>query len=73
MPIPSQLSGRLKLASVSAEDFSRAQQELMSLSQRTGTSLAANTNLYARIAQSMRDAGYASGMWQKSLKRLPPH
>ncbi|MEQ4788603.1 phage tail tape measure protein, partial [Morganella morganii] len=40
---------------------SRAQQELMSLSQRTGTSLAANTNLYARIAQSMRDAGYASG------------
>lgn len=56
----SQLSGRLKLASVSAEDFSRAQQELMSLSQRTGTSLAANTNLYARIAQSMRDAGYAS-------------
>lgn len=57
----SQLSGRLKLASVSAEDFSRAQQELMSLSQRTGTSLAANTNLYARIAQSMRDAGYASG------------
>ncbi len=57
----SQLSGRLKLASVSAEDFSRAQQELMSLSQRTGTSLATNTNLYARIAQSMRDAGYASG------------
>lgn len=57
----SRLSGRLKLASVSAEDFSRAQQELMSLSQRTGTSLAANTNLYARIAQSMRDAGYASG------------
>ncbi|HDT3149998.1 TPA: phage tail tape measure protein [Morganella morganii subsp. morganii] len=57
----SQLSGRLKLASVSAEDFSRAQQELMSLSQRTGTSLAANTNLYARIAQSMRDVGYASG------------
>ncbi|MGC0123072.1 phage tail tape measure protein [Providencia sp. 2024EL-00811] len=56
----SQLNGRLKLASISTEDFSRAQKELMSLSQRTGTSLAANTNLYARIAQSMRDAGYAS-------------
>ncbi|MBG3131771.1 phage tail tape measure protein [Proteus mirabilis] len=56
----SQLSGRLKLASTSMEDFKQAQQELMTLSQRTGTSIAANTNLYSRVAQSMRDAGYAS-------------
>ena len=42
----------------------------MSLSQRTGTSLAVNTNLYARIAQSMRDAGYASGMWQKVTETI---
>ncbi|WP_109372941.1 phage tail tape measure protein [Proteus genomosp. 6] len=56
----SQLSGRLKLASTSMEDFKQVQQELMTLSQRTGTSIAANTNLYSRVAQSMRDAGYAS-------------
>ncbi|EMH4927492.1 phage tail tape measure protein [Serratia ureilytica] len=55
-----QLSGRLKLASTSTDDFSQAQRALMEVSQRTGTSLEANTTLYARIAQSMRDAGYAS-------------
>ncbi|POW57045.1 phage tail tape measure protein [Candidatus Pantoea alvi] len=55
-----QLSGRLRLASTSAEDFTRSQQTLMSISQRTGTSFEANANLYSRIASSLRDAGYAS-------------
>ncbi|EOL9019489.1 phage tail tape measure protein [Cronobacter dublinensis] len=55
-----QLNGRLRLASASAQDFTTAQQSLMSISQRTGTSFEANANLYSRIAQSLRDAGYAS-------------
>ncbi|WP_076723501.1 phage tail tape measure protein, partial [Cronobacter sakazakii] len=55
-----QLNGRLRLASSSAQDFTMAQQSLMSISQRTGTSFEANANLYSRIAQSLRDAGYAS-------------
>ena len=56
----SQLNGRLRLASSSADDFATAQQSLMTISQRTGTSFEANANLYSRIAQSLRDAGYAS-------------
>ncbi|WP_210496336.1 phage tail tape measure protein [Pantoea ananatis] len=55
-----QLNGRLKLASTSAQDFANAQQTLMAVSQRTGTSFEANANLYSRIASSLRDAGYAS-------------
>lgn len=55
-----QLNGRLRLASTSAGDFSTAQRTLMDISQRTGTSIAANANLYSRIASSLRDAGYAS-------------
>ncbi|CZY11399.1 lambda family phage tail tape measure protein [Enterobacter ludwigii] len=38
----------------------QSQRVLMEISQRTGTSLEANSNLYSRIAQSLRDAGYAS-------------
>ncbi|MGB2538666.1 tape measure protein, partial [Hafnia paralvei] len=56
----SQLSGRLRLASTSTDDFSAAQSALMEISQRTGTSLEANSSLYSRIASSLRDAGYAS-------------
>lgn len=56
----SQLSGRLRLASTSSEDFAVAQSTLMGISQRTGTSIEANTTLYSRIAASLRDAGYAS-------------
>lgn len=55
-----QLSGRLRLASTGAEDFATAQRSLMDISQRTGTSFEANATLYARIASSLRDAGYAS-------------
>ncbi|MBF6637906.1 phage tail tape measure protein [Rouxiella badensis] len=55
-----QLSGRLKLASTSTDDFNTAQSTLMSISQRTGTSLEANSSLYSRIAASLRDAGFAS-------------
>lgn len=54
------MNGRLRLASDSSEDFTTAQRTLMEISQRTGTSLEANSNLYSRIAQSLRDAGYAS-------------
>ncbi|MDU4155103.1 MAG: phage tail tape measure protein, partial [Enterobacteriaceae bacterium] len=43
-----------------AEDFAAAQRSLMAISQRTGTSFEANATLYARIASSLRDAGYAS-------------
>ncbi|EMC7879031.1 phage tail tape measure protein [Enterobacter roggenkampii] len=55
-----QLNGRLRLASSSSEDYVQSQRMLMEISQRTGTSLEANSNLYSRIAQSLRDAGYAS-------------
>ncbi|WP_086463389.1 phage tail tape measure protein [Enterobacter sp. J49] len=55
-----QLNGRLRLASSSSEDYVQSQRVLMDISQRTGTSLEANSNLYSRIAQSLRDAGYAS-------------
>lgn len=55
-----QMNGRLKLASTSTDDFATAQRTLMEISQRTGTSLQANSNLYSRIAQSLRAAGYAS-------------
>ncbi|WP_431616988.1 phage tail tape measure protein [Enterobacter roggenkampii] len=55
-----QLNGRLRLASSSSEDYVQSQRVLMEISQRTGTSLEANNNLYSRIAQSLRDAGYAS-------------
>ncbi len=54
------MSARLKLASTSAADFAQAQSTLADISKRTGTSLEANTQLYSRIALSMRDAGYAS-------------
>ena len=52
-----QLNGRLRLASSSSEDYVQSQRVLMEISQRTGTSLEANSNLYSRIAQSLRDAG----------------
>lgn len=55
-----QMNGRLKLASTGTDDFTASQRTLMEISQRTGTSLEANTNLYSRIAQSLRAAGYAS-------------
>lgn len=55
-----QLSGRLRLASTGTDDYAASQRVLMEISQRTGTSLQANSNLYARIAQSMRSAGFAS-------------
>ncbi|HED5889119.1 TPA: phage tail tape measure protein [Salmonella enterica] len=54
------MNARLKLASTSATDFAQAQAALADISKRTSTSLEANTQLYSRIAISMRDAGYAS-------------
>lgn len=48
-----QLSGRLRLASTSADDFANSQQTLMTISQRTGTSFEANANLYSRDRKSV--------------------
>lgn len=55
-----QMNGRLKLASISTDDFTASQRNLMDMSQRTGTSLEANSNLYSRIAQSLRSMGFSS-------------
>lgn len=55
-----QMNGRLRLAATSTDDFTASQRNLMDISQRTGTSLEANSNLYSRIAQSLRSVGYAS-------------
>nr|WP_310615849.1 phage tail tape measure protein [Pantoea cypripedii] len=55
-----QLNGRLRLASTSADDYVTSQRTLMEISQRTGTSLEANSSLYSRIAQSLRSMGFAS-------------
>ncbi|VGQ11698.1 hypothetical protein SB5439_04984 [Klebsiella variicola] len=55
-----QLSSRLKLASASASDFSISQRALMDISQRTGTSLEANTNMFSRMAKAMQQLGYTA-------------
>ncbi|MCS5452494.1 phage tail tape measure protein [Enterobacter huaxiensis] len=55
-----QLNSRLKLASGSASDFSQNQKTLMDISQRTGTSLEANTNMFSRMSQAMKQLGYSS-------------
>ena len=55
-----QVNARLKQASQSSEGFSRSQQLLMAISQRTGTAFEDNAGLFARSAASMREFGYAS-------------
>lgn len=53
------LNSRLKLASGSAEQFNANQKALMDISQRTGTSLEANTNMFSRMSQAMKQLGYS--------------
>lgn len=55
-----QVNARLKQASQSSDDFSKSQQTLMAISQRTGTAFGDNASLFARSAASMREFGYAS-------------
>lgn len=54
-----QLTSRLKLASTSADDFAKNQRALMDISQRTGTSLEANTNMFSRMSKAMQQLGYS--------------
>lgn len=51
------LNARLKIATSSVEEYTRAQTALFELSQRTRSSLGETVNLYSRIAQATKDAG----------------
>lgn len=55
-----QLNSRLKLASTSTDEFAQNQRALMDISQRTGTSLEANTNMFSRMSKSMQQLGYTA-------------
>ncbi|HFF8997763.1 TPA: phage tail tape measure protein [Escherichia coli] len=55
-----QLNSRLKLASGSADEFTQNQRVLMDISQRTGTSVEANTNMFSRMSSSLRQLGYTA-------------
>lgn len=55
-----QLNSRLKLASGSAEEFTHNQRVLMDISQRTGTSVEANTNMFSRMSSSLKQLGYTA-------------
>lgn len=55
-----QLNSRLKLASGSAEEFTQNQRVLMDISQRTGTSVEANTNMFSRMSSSLKQLGYTT-------------
>ena len=54
------LNSRLKLASTSSDEFAQNQRSLMDISQRTGTSLEANTNMFSRMSKAMQQLGYTS-------------
>lgn len=51
------LNARIKLVTNSTEEYNRAQIALFDLAQRTRSSLAGTVDLYARIANSTKDAG----------------
>ncbi|MCS3467392.1 tape measure domain-containing protein [Pseudomonas sp. JUb42] len=55
-----QVNSRLKLASLSTDDFTRSQQVLFAISQKTGTAFSDNAKLFSLSAGSMRDYGYSS-------------
>lgn len=50
-------TARLKLATRSAEEFNKAQQQTFAIAQRTRTSLKATGELYARIERSTKELG----------------
>lgn len=51
------LNARIRLVTNSTEEYNRAQVALFDLAQRTRSSLGSTIDLYARIAQSTKDAG----------------
>ncbi|MBD2797738.1 tape measure protein [Xenorhabdus sp. 18] len=54
------LNARIKLATTSTEDFKHAQQELMRISQYTGSTFESNAGLFSRVASSLREYGYST-------------
>jgi len=52
-----QLNAAIKLSTRSEAEFTRAQQELFNISQRTSTGLRENVNLFRRVSASVRDMG----------------
>nr|WP_232370318.1 phage tail tape measure protein [Xenorhabdus lircayensis] len=54
------LNARIKLATTSTEDFKHAQQELMRISQYTGSAFESNAGLFSRVSSSLREYGYST-------------
>ncbi|PRD12581.1 phage tail tape measure protein [Pantoea coffeiphila] len=54
------VNARLKQATISTNDFTVAQSQLMKISQSTGTAFSDNANLFSRSAASMREFGYST-------------
>ncbi|MHA7916506.1 tape measure protein [Alloalcanivorax xenomutans] len=54
------VTARLRQATESQAEFNRVREELFDLSQRTGTVFAANANLFARSAASMREFNFTA-------------
>jgi tape measure domain-containing protein len=52
-----QLNAAIKLSTRSEQEFNRAQQELLNISQRTSTGLRENVDLFRRVSTSVRDMG----------------
>lgn len=51
------LNSAIKLSTRSETEFNRAQEELFAISQRTGTELRSNVDLFRRVSASVRDMG----------------
>lgn len=56
-----QLSGRLRLATRSQQDFARAQRDTFAISQRNQVALATTVDLYGRLARSTQRLGLGAG------------
>ncbi|WP_323855686.1 tape measure protein [Xenorhabdus koppenhoeferi] len=54
------LNARIKLATTSTDDFTHAQQELMRISQYTGSTFESNAGLFSRVSTSLREYGYST-------------
>ncbi|WP_314722529.1 phage tail tape measure protein [Haemophilus pittmaniae] len=53
------LNAQVKLVSRSTEEFTKAQEQLFNISQRTRGSLEATTTLYVRSSRALKDFGYS--------------
>lgn len=56
-----QLSGRLRLATRSQQDFARAQRDTFAISQRNQVALATTVDLYGRLARATQRLGLGAG------------